>query len=39
MLHNQFTDEELQEMNLAVDEGADPKAIAEKALMDKGLIQ
>lgn len=37
MLHNQFTDEDMQRYNLAVDEGGDPKEVAAQALRDKGL--
>lgn len=39
MLEDQFTDEEMQALNLAVDEGADPKQVAEDVLSEKGLIQ
>ncbi|WP_105616176.1 ABC transporter substrate-binding protein [Vallitalea okinawensis] len=39
MLDNQFTDEEMQALNLLVDEGADPKQVAEDILREKGLIQ
>jgi len=38
LLHNKFTDEDMQKYNLAVDEGGDPKKVAIEALRDKGLI-
>ena len=34
-----FTDEEMQQLNLSVDEGADPREVATQALKDKGLIE
>lgn len=33
-----FSDEEMQQLNLSVDEGADPREVATQALKDKGLI-
>lgn len=39
MLENQFTDEEMQVLNLAVDEGEKPRDVAEKILKEKGLIK
>lgn len=38
LLHNKFSDEDMQKYNLAVDEGGDPKKVAIEALRDKGLI-
>lgn len=38
LLHNQYSDEDMQKYNLAVDEGGDPKEVATQALKDKGLI-
>jgi len=39
MLEDQFTDEEMQELNLAADEGASVKTVAEDVLREKGLIK
>lgn len=38
LLYNQYSDEDMQKYNLAVDEGGDPKEVATQALKDKGLI-
>ncbi len=37
-LENQFTDEEMQQLNLRVDEGETPRDVAVDALTSKGLI-
>ncbi len=39
LIKNQFTDEDAQKYNLMVDEGGDPREVAEQALRDKGLIE
>jgi len=38
-LGNQWTDIEMQQYNLMVDEGADPRQVATQMLKDKGLIE
>ncbi len=38
LLDGQFSDEDMQNYNLMVDEGADPRDVAVQALQDKGLI-
>ncbi len=38
LLKGKFTDEDAQKYNLMVDEGGDPREVAEQALRDKGLI-
>lgn len=38
LLKGKFTDEDAQKYNLMVDEGGDPRDVAEQALRDKGLI-
>jgi osmoprotectant transport system substrate-binding protein len=38
LLKGKFTDEDAQKYNLMVDEGGDPRDVAEQALKDKGLI-
>lgn len=37
-LHNQWTNEEMKKYNFMVDEGQDPRSVAEMMLRDKGLI-
>lgn len=37
-LENQFSDADMQEYNLMVDEGSDPEDVAQQMLTDKGLI-
>lgn len=37
-LGNHFTDEQMQQLNLLVDEGADAREVATQALKDEGLI-
>lgn len=37
-LGDQFTEEELQQINLSIDEGANAREVAVKVLKDKGLI-
>lgn len=39
MLDGHFTDIEMQELNLSVDEGANARTVAEEALRGKGLIK
>ena len=39
MLEDQFTDAEMQELNLAVDEGGYVKTVVEDVLREKGLIK
>ena len=38
LLKGKFTDEDMQQYNLMVDEGDDPRDVATQALKDKGLI-
>lgn len=38
LIKNKFSDEDAQKYNLMVDEGGDPREVAEQALRDKGLI-
>jgi len=38
LLKGKFTDEDMQQYNLMVDEGDDPREVATQALKDKGLI-
>lgn len=38
LLEGKFSDEDMQQYNLMVDEGGDPRDVAVQALQDKGLI-
>jgi osmoprotectant transport system substrate-binding protein len=39
LIEGKYTDEDAQKYNLMVDEGGDPREVAEQALRDKGLIE